>query len=413
MVNLFRGSEVAREKLAKLGQVLSSRYLPYAEKYEGMISLPTTESFDWREYRQSWDAKKVANDLNLTYEDIADFHRLAEMEASSDDPLDHWKDLVRFVRKSKKEQLKGTALLAQTWRVLERILNLFHRDLAGEFLFSYGEDIRSRESLYGEGIPQDDLALLEYVTNQYGINPRPKLFLFVEGDGEVEQFSRLATELFGMSFSEIRIQIQNLHGVSGFEGEKKFDKHGAFEKLIEYYHDKQTIAFFILDNEGRVGQVKQKLISKVSKEHPNRTITKDEYIKLWNKNVEFDNFTNDEIAEGMKKLSEGRYSFTESEIEDCRNCFGQRGRGDTLSRLYREKTDYGLNKIKLLERLITCAISFPKLEVDGVEVLRPLVQTIQDVRHLAMRNYQPSRLQSWKETQDSEWLGHSVIKKEA
>lgn len=398
----------ARYKLAKLGQVLSNRYLPYAEKYEGMISLPHPDFFDWQQYRTSWDAKKVLSELKLTVEEVADFHRLAEMEASSDDPLDHWKDLVKFVSKSKKEQLKGIALLAQTWRVLERTLNLFHRDLTGELLYSYGEDTKTKESLYGKGVPQDDLALLEFVANRYGINPRPKLFLFVEGDGEVEHFPRLSVELFGIRFSEIRIQIQNLYGVGGFEGDKKVDKYGAFEKLIEYYHDKQTIAFFILDKEGRVEKVKQKLITKASKEHPNRTITKDEYIKLWDKNVEFDNFTNKEIAEAMTKLSKNRYFFTETEVEDCRNRFGQRGEGDTLSRLYKDKCSYSSNKIKLLGILIDYAVLSPEFELNGTNAVRPLIKTIEDTHHLAMRNFQPSRLQSWEETQNSEWLGHSI-----
>jgi hypothetical protein len=176
--------------------------------------------------------------------------------------------------------------------------------------------------------------------------------------------------------------------------------------LIEYYHDKQTIAFFILDKEGRVEQVKKKLITKPSKEHPNRTVTKDEYIKLWDKNVEFDNFTNKEIAEAMTKLSENRFSFTEAEIEDCRNRFGKQG--DTLSKLYKDKCNYGLNKIKLLGILIDCAVLSPEFEINGATVVRPLVKTIEDVCHLAMRNFQPSRLQSWEETQNSDWLGHKT-----
>ena len=103
---------------------------------------------------------------------------------------------------------------------------------------------------------------------------------------------------------------------------------------------------------GRVEQVKQKLITKASKEHPNRTVTKDEYIKLWDKNVEFDNFTNKEIAEAMTKLCKNLDTFTEDEIEDCRNRFGQRGEGDTLSRLYKDKLQYSSNKIKLMGILI-------------------------------------------------------------
>lgn len=409
LVKSFQESEGVRDELAKLGQVLSSRYLPYAEKYEGMISLPQQDSFDWRQYRLDWNAKKVLDELGLTVEEVAHFYQLAEMEASKDDPLDRWSDLVQFVRKSKKEQLKDAALLAQTWRVLGRIINLFHRDLTGDFIYFYGKDIKTKERIYGQGIPQNDLAFLEYVSNKFGVNPRPKLFLFVEGNGEVEHFPRLAVELFGINFSEIGIQIQNLHGVSGFEGNKRIDKYGAFEKLIEYYHDKQTIAFFILDDEGkRVKRVKQELITKASKEHSNRTITRNEYIKLWDKNVEFDNFTNKEIAEAMTKLSENRYLFTEDEIEDCRNRFGKSNQGDTLSRLYKDKCDYGSNKIRLLGNLIDYAVISPKFEVDGIEVVRPLVKTIEDVTYLAMRNYQPSRLESWKKTQNSEWLGHSV-----
>jgi hypothetical protein len=406
-VKSFQKSNGIRDEITNFAQILSSRYLPTAEKYDGMISLPQFGSFDWRQYRLNWNAKQVLDELDLSIEQVVRYHEIVEAEASRVDPLDRWSDLVQFIHNSKKEQLKDAALLAQNWRVLGRIINLFHRDLTGDFIHNYGKDTKTKERIYGRGIPQNNLAFLEYVSNEFGVNPRPKLFLFVEGDGEVKHFPRLAIELFGIIFSEIRIQIQNLHGVSGFEGNKKVDKYGAFEKLIEYYHDKQTLAFFILDKEGRVENVKQKLITKTSKEHPNRTVTKDEYIKLWDKNVEFDNFTNKEIASAMTKFSENRYQFTEAEIEDCRNRFGKES--DTLSKLYEDKCEgYDSNKIKLLGILIDYAVLSPKFEVDEIEVVRPLVKTLNDVCNLAIKNYQPSRLDSWKETQNSEWLGHKI-----
>jgi hypothetical protein len=408
MVAILRESKGARGNLATLCQALSSRYLPYAEKYEGMITLPHEEFFDWGKYRQSWNAQRVLEELSLTVEEVVRFHRLAAMEASSDDPLSNWSDLVKFVRRDKKEKLKGLALLGQNWRVMERIISLFHRDLTGKELYAREDDVETNEMFYGEGVPQDNLKLVEFVANNYGVNPRPKLVLYVEGDGEVQQFPRLAAELFGIIFSEIRIYIQNLGGVGEFEGEKKKDNYGAFEKLIEYYHDKQTIAFFILDKEGRVEQIKRKLITKASKTHPYRTVTKDEYIKLWNKNVEFDNFTDKEIAEAMTKLCETRYSFTEAEIEDCRNRFGKPKQGDTLSRLYKDKLSYGLNKVKLLGILMEYAISSPKMKLSGDEIVRPLVETIDFICDLAIRNRQPSSLESWSETQNSEWLGNKI-----
>lgn len=408
-IETFQNSRGIRDEIADFVQVISSRYLPIAEKYDGMISLSQfDEPFDWRQYRINWKPEKVLKELDLSIEQVVWYHEIVESEASYIDPIDRWSDLVKFIRNSKKEQLKGDAFLAQNLHLIARIIDLFHKDLTGDFIPTYGKDTKTKERIYGRGIPQNNLAFLEYVSNEFGVNPRPKLFLFVEGDGEVEHFPRLAIELFRINFSEIRIQIQNIHGVGGFEGDKKIDRYGAFEKLIEYYHDKQTIAFFILDKEGRVEKIKQKLITRKSKEHPSRTITREEYIKLWDKNVEFDNFTNKEIAETMTKLSENRYVFTEAEIENCRNRFGKRSEGDTLSRLYKEKTGYGSNKIRLLGLLIDRAVLSPKFEVNGVEIERPLIKTLVDVCRLATRNYQPSRFQSWHETQNSEWLGHSI-----
>lgn len=418
-IKSFQKSEGIRDELAKLGQVISNRYLPVAEKYDGLFSFPqfgSSDSFNWRKYVLNWNAEKVLNELDLTVEDLVRYHQQVESEASNDDPLDQWDDLVQFVHNSKKEQLKDSALLAQTWRLLGRIIDLFHRDLTGDFIPNYGKDIRFKERKYGEDVPQDNLAYLEYVSNEYGVNPRPKLFLFVEGNGEVEHFPRLAIELFGIKFSEIRIQIENLYGISEFEGSKKVDKYGAFEKLIEYYHDKTTIAFFILDDEGkRVKKIKERLITTSSKKHPNRTFTRDEYIKLWDKNVEFDNFTNKEIANAMTKFSKigkNPHQFTEEEIEDCRNRFGKPNQGDTLSKLYKKKTNHGGNKITLLGILIDYAIISPKFELNKIEVERPLIKILNDVCSLA-RNSQPSNLESWKNNQNSELFGHLITKEKS
>jgi len=110
----------------------------------------------------------------------------------------------------------------------------------------------------------------------------------------------------------------------------------------------------------------------------------------------------------MTALSEDRYSFAEAEIEDCRNRFGKPKQGDTLSRLYKDKLNYGLNKIKLLGLLIEYVISSPKMELNGHEIVRPLVETIDLICDLAIRNHQPSSLESWSETQGSEWLGNKI-----
>lgn len=67
-----------------------------------------------------------------------------------------------------------------------------------------------------------------------------------------------------------------------------------------------------------------------------------------------------------------------------------------------------INKIELLGLLIGYAVLSPKFEINEVKIVRPLVKTIKEVCNLAIKNYQPSRFKSWKETQDSKWLGHKI-----
>src|SRR5205085_6810402 len=125
---------------------------------------------------------------------------------------------------------------------------------------------------YGKGVTQDDLRYLELLSNEYNVNPRPRLILAVEGKGEFEQFPRLAEEFFGMKLSKLRIGMINLSGVEGFTGKKKYDPYGALEKLIDYYHYMQTIVFVVLDDEARVSIIKQFLLQARSKCRPNRAV---------------------------------------------------------------------------------------------------------------------------------------------
>jgi hypothetical protein len=67
------------------------------------------------------------------------------------------------------------------------------------------------------------------------------------------------------------------------------------------------------------------------------------------------NFTPDEIANAMTKVSGNRYTFEAAEIVECESRSGEEG--DPLSRLYEEKLDYGLKKPRLLEALADLILS--------------------------------------------------------
>ena len=57
-----------------------------------------------------------------------------------------------------------------------------------------------------------EVELLEYVANRYGLNPRPALVLFVEGDGEEAAFPQLVERIYGLSLPVCGIEIRNLRG---------------------------------------------------------------------------------------------------------------------------------------------------------------------------------------------------------
>lgn len=152
-----------------------------------------------------------------------------------------------------------------------------------------------------------------------------------------------------------------------------------------------------------------------SSQHQNcmtkRRLTKDEYIHVWQKNVEFDNFTHAEIAQAMTTLSEqvGRASqFDPNEIAECEKHFISKRR-DWLSSLFKEKcAGYELPKPELLKILFDQILSDPDREFENGEPKRPLVQLLRKIVALAGRNHQPVRYNTWKENQESGYFGDMV-----
>jgi len=395
--------------LVYICQILSNRYYPQTQTDQRSVSITHSmlshHDWDWNEYCRHWVAKIVLGQLKIDINEIEKLQKMIARTAEFIDPLRRWYELVSFVSVDKKKKLKGDALYAQTLYAMENMLRLFYKDLTGKELLPPDESSYfDKKKFYGEGIVEDELKYLEFIVNQYNLNPRPKLVLVVEGEGEERQFPRLAKELLNISFPVLSIEVVNLRGVGNFTGRKGIDKYGALEKFIDYYHSRQTIVFVILDNEGRVPSIKQKLVNTQSKFYPKRYVTKDDYIYVWNKNMEFDNFNTSELAEAMTNLSENRYNFTSKEVERCMHSFGVEN--NPLGRLFEEKCNYKLEKPKLLELLFSFVISNSNNEFDDKKnPKREIVRVLLRIIELASKNYQPATKEIWEKNQESGWFG--------
>ncbi len=392
-------------------QILSNRYFPKTQTDRRTINLSIPSQYhdwNWYEYCRNWDPKSIINDLGLANKDIKKLHQLISLDAQFVDPLERWYGLVSFVSLEQKKKLKGKALLAQLLYSMEHMIRLFYKDLTDEELFPPNESTTwKQDSFYGDGVTDNDLQYLEFLANQYHLNPRPKLILVVEGKGEEVQFPRLSNELLGYSFSKLGIEVVNIQGVTGFTGKKGIDRYGALEKFIDFNHNRQTIVYIVLDNEGRTKSIKDKLIKASSKYYPSRYVTKSEYTHLWErKTIEFENFSYAEITQAMSEISKGACIFQPEEIEDCESQL-QNKEADYLSRLFKEKTGYDLPKPELLSLLFGYIIENSKNEFDdGGTPLRSVVKVLHRIIELASLNHQPTRLDSWKKNQESGYLGN-------
>lgn len=408
-----------RDKAVSICQIISNRYFPQTQSDRRAIQVPfnllTHPKWEWVEYCRNWGTKKVFAEIGISVDELKKLHEVVVMNARFIDPLEKWYGLISFISVAQKKNLKSKALLVQTLYSMEHMLRLFYEEITGDKLPSPDEGgVRPnwKDNVYGEGVTQNELQYLELLVNQYHLNPKPKLILIVEGNGEEEQFPRLADELIGYPFPRLGIEVINIQGVGNFTGEKRLDKYGALERFIDDHHYRQTMVFVVLDNEGRATTVKERLVKRRSKSYPKRRVTKDEYIHIWNNNIELDNFSNDEIARAMTELCERGYIFKAEEIEDCRKIFNSK-KGDLLAKFYQEKTGRGPSKPNLLKVLSSFIISNPDNEFDDKgEAKRPVVRIIQKVINLASVNHQPSSRDIWQENQESGYFGDLIEQNE-
>lgn len=410
VVTWFKDPSTLENKIPIICQVISNRYYPQTQTDKRRIHISSSNGYhdwNWNEYCYNWNAEIVLKQLGLTVAELKELHNSMSTKASSIDPLEEWKPLVNFVSLEKRKRLKGDALLAQTFYSMEHMIRLFHEEITHEKLNPAGEPLnRVGSNIYGKDIEKDELKYLQYVVNDYHLNPNPKLILIVEGEGEYQAFPRLSQELLGYPFPRLGIKIFHTGGISGFTGTKKLDHYSAFERFIDYHHQNQTIVFIILDDEGRASQVRENLIRARSKLNPDRFLTNPTYVNLWDgKTIEFSNFTDEEIANAMTIISEKRYSFAASEIALCRHETSNQDK-DTLSQLNKEKLAYGLEKPKLLKILFNNVLAHPENEHDASEnPKRQVIKFLHDIIKLASKNHQPISSEIWRNNQDSGYFG--------
>ncbi len=416
-IELLRGitrdtpSNEFRRAIPILCQFIANRYYPRTQGNQRTINVSRETSldewmmidghnWDWWEYSKSFNPKMVEELFSLTPEILEHAYETLGMSACFSDPLDDWSNLVEFVSVRKKQSLKGDALRAQSMKDAANMLRLLHKDLYDEELPPPHQIAATVINHFPELEVRDDKRRhLEYVVNQYDLNPQPKVVLFVEGESEVRLIHTVFRDCFGHHPGNSGIEIINLQGVNNATGNKRADRFRAIFRLADYLHHHQSIAFLLLDRENQAQKLKDAARDSISLHGQNRLAVQNQHIHLWKINLEFDNFSDTEIAAAMTTIAENKTKFTQPELRSARSSSDP---GKEISNLYRSKTGHGLRKPKLVELLAEMLVNPTSRRAPKN---RPIVRVLTKIRRLAARNPFPTQEKTWLTNQASPLLG--------
>jgi hypothetical protein len=380
-LEIMRKNSKKDEKFVELLLFIQNKYLPLV-KQPGYINItgdsPNNLYERWYDFQKRIVQKEIVSALGLETKDIDDYRGLIGSYGLFIDPLKEWYDLIKYIIYGKRQKLKGKALLAQDFYIISDMLALLLEDLTGKKQLETGsisDTMRGRGKVrvYDKELNYVDRDVLIKLLREYGINPRPRLVLIVEGDTEEVAFPIIANAM-GIPLERYGIQIINIQGVDKHPRELivHHSTPDIYQEDKEYYiHPERTKVFLIFDNEGNKGSWIKKFIKNPNKEiegmmedvlrsikqKKKNTSAKTEEIfhkhtvkyYIWTNSFEYDNILdNEELSSELNKYGEKHgYNFdvTSDAIKECR------ANNRNLDKFIRDKTDTSLNKREFGEQL--------------------------------------------------------------
>ena len=391
--------------VAVLLQLIANRFY-YQTRTDGrQIRIGQFHDWKWESYARKWTAAPFVRALGLTEEESRNWYETLDLAWMNADPLFNWFPLARFVRLDKRDRLKGDALRGVALREMAHMLRMFHEKAFATPLQPLGEvGVTVIERIPDVDPDREPLRALELMTNDFGVNAKPLLVLFVEGATEQAALPLLFERLWGMPPERCGIEIVNLGGVDNAAGGKEAP-FSALWRLVDYLHHHQTLAFILLDNEGLAARnVQTGLPKAVSVHSSERKATRRDLIKVWRTSFEMENFSDTELAVGMNRLG-GDQRITNVEVAECRRAARERKRGErlqTIDKVFERAFGAPLDKPALAQILVDIILDpAARRKIDN----RPITKLLERLARKATMNFQPVTHGIWEQNQRSGYVG--------
>jgi hypothetical protein len=297
------------DKVAVLAQLIANRFFYKTQSDGRQMTIGQFHDWEWGAYARGWQADPLVNAFALTEAESKTFYEALDIGWTHVDPLARWHNLTRFVRVEKRKRLKDDALHGLNLREMAHMHRLFHAEAFGKELRPLGEvAVTIIKRVPDIDAESDPMRVLELVANDFGVNGKPQLVLFVEGETEQAVLPVLFERLWGAPVTRYGIEILAIGGVDNAAGAKE-NRFSAMWRLVDYLHHHQTLAFVLLDNEGLARRNVRSGLPKAPSVHStDRKATRSDHIKVWRTNFELENFSDTELGQAMNQLA-GRKLF--------------------------------------------------------------------------------------------------------
>lgn len=392
--------------IAVIAQFLANRFYFNTQSDGRRQTIRQFHDWDWYEYARNWQAQPLLDAFELSEADLKRCFERLDIDWTHIDPIAKWYPLTRFVKVEKRKRLRNDALHAMTLREMAAMFRLMHKEAFGNDLTPLGEvGVHVIKRIPDIDPDSDPMRALELIANDFGVNAKPQLVLFVEGETEQTVLPIIFERFWGAPASRYGIEILSLGGVDSAAGGKEAP-FSALWRLVDYLHHHQTLAFVLLDNEGFASRnVQQGLVKARSVHSRARRATRPDHIKVWRTNFEFENFSDTELAAAINQLH-GSAIVRSADLAICRVAFRagppKKGPRKTIDQLYLERTGKTIDKPGL--GLILTEIMFGSAARRKPHT-RPISKFLDRVARKAALNHQPTTHEIWEANQTSGYVG--------
>lgn len=405
------------DELVALLLVIQNRYRPGAS---GILSGYRNQQ-DYQRYEDAFSPEAAWAIVPIPLEELRTMRWLLCHRAREIDPLENWHDLVGFVGAFKRWKLRGTALLAQELYTIIEMLSRFLSDLAEqrgltEQEYSCLSNENYEMQMYGRRVNHRDFDILEQILTDYDLNPRPKVLFIVEGETEAAAIP-IICEAMQLRLATFGIELHNIAGADKhLEVLTRYAAPPRLSVAIEpgvYAAVRQTRVYALFDRENRwrrdekleafladwratiTNLLPDDLSDEAKEQIAGRSVT----VERWSQCFEFDNFTDDDLAEAISDYARtwGWPEITAAEVASYRADFPKRSLSMIVAHKVRamrlagvevpEHRDFKWDKIAVGKMLAARLANRISLHMEDEPPEAPIVAILQRIVGLALESW--------------------------